>query len=74
MICADTKLIPTWRVGGRDAGVAYEVMQDVAARLRNGVQLTTDGHKPYLEAVEAAFGSDIDYAMRCGCRCGGSPV
>ncbi|MEX1129386.1 MAG: IS1 family transposase [Vicinamibacterales bacterium] len=63
VICADTKLIPTWRIGGRDAGVAYEVMQDVAARLRNRVQLTTDGHKPYLEAVEAAFGADIDYAM-----------
>lgn len=62
-ICADTKLIPTWRIGGRDAGVAYEVMQDVASRLRNRVQLTTDGHKPYLEAVESAFGVDINYAV-----------
>jgi hypothetical protein len=63
VICADTKLIPTWRIGSRDAGVAYEVMQDVASRLRHRVQLTTDGHKPYLETVEAAFGADIDYAM-----------
>jgi IS1 family transposase len=63
VICSDTKLIPTWRIGSRDAGVAYEIMQDVAGRLRHRVQLTTDGHKPYLEAVEAAFGADIDYAM-----------
>jgi IS1 family transposase len=63
VICADTKLIPTWMIGSRDAQSAYEFMQDVAARLRNRVQLTTDGHKPYLEAVEAAFGMDIDYAM-----------
>ncbi len=63
IICADTKLIPSWMVGSRDAESAYEFMQDVAGRLRNRVQLTTDGHKPYLEAVEAAFGADIDYAM-----------
>jgi IS1 family transposase len=63
IICADTKLIPSWMVGSRDAESAYEFMQDVAGRLRNRVQLTTDGHRPYLEAVEAAFGSDIDYAM-----------
>ncbi len=50
-------------VGSRDAGSAYEFMQDVAGRLRHRVQLTTDGHRPYLEAVEAAFGSEIDYAM-----------
>lgn len=50
-------------IGSRDGQSAYELMQDVAARLRNRVQLTTDGHKPYLEAVEAAFGMDIDYAM-----------
>jgi IS1 family transposase len=59
---ADTKLIATWVVGGRDAGTAYEFMQDVASRLRYRVQLTTDGHKPYLNAVEDAFGADIDYA------------
>ena len=60
---ADTKLIATWVVGGRDAGTAYEFMQDVASRLRYRVQLTTDGHKPYLAAVEDSFGADIDYAV-----------
>src|SRR5687767_2086191 len=60
---ADSKLILTWLVGSRDAGSAYEFMQDVAGRLRNRVQLTTDGHKPYLNAVEDAFGADIDYAV-----------
>ncbi len=62
-IDADTKLIPTWLVGSRDADSAYEFMQDVASRLRYRVQLTTDGHRPYLAAVEDAFGADIDYAM-----------
>jgi IS1 family transposase len=62
-LCADTKLIPSWTVGGRDAGTAYRFMHDLAARLRNRVQLTTDGHRAYLSAVESAFGSDIDYAM-----------
>lgn len=60
---ADTKLIASWLVGSRDAGSAYEFMQDVALRLRGRVQLTTDGHRPYLEAVEAAFGMDIDFAV-----------
>ena len=60
---ADTKLIATWLVGSRDAGSAYEFMQDVAGRLRGRVQLTTDGHKPYLNAVEDSFGADIDYAV-----------
>lgn len=62
-ICADTKIIPTWRVGGRDAGVAHELMMDLYPRLRRRVQLTTDGHKAYLSAVEDAFGIDVDYAM-----------
>ena len=62
-IDADTKLIPTWLVGSRDAASAYEFMQDVASRLRHRVQLTTDGHRPYLNAVEDAFGADIDYAV-----------
>ena len=53
----------SWLVGTRDAGAAYTFMMDVASRLRNRVQLTTDGHKPYLAAVEDAFGVDIDYAM-----------
>ena len=60
---ADSKLIVSYLIGGRDAGYANEFMQDVAGRLANRVQLTTDGHKPYLEAVEGAFGADIDYAM-----------
>lgn len=62
-ICADTKLVPSFLVGPRDSGVAYEFMQDLASRLANRVQLTTDGLKAYLEAVEAAFGSDIDFAQ-----------
>jgi hypothetical protein len=53
----------SWTVGNRDAGTAHVFMQDVAARLANRVQLTTDGHGPYLAAVEDAFGADIDYAM-----------
>jgi IS1 family transposase len=61
-IDADTKLIPSWLVGSRDTGTAYEFMCDVAGRMRGRVQLTTDGHKPYLLAVEGAFGADIDYA------------
>ncbi len=60
---ADSKLIVSYLVGGRDADYANEFMQDVAGRLANRVQLTTDGHKAYLEAVEGAFGADIDYAM-----------
>ena len=60
---AETKLVPCWRVGNRDGREAYHFMKDLASRLANRVQLTTDGHKAYLEAVEGAFGSDIDYAM-----------
>ena len=60
---ADTKLVPAWRVGDRDLATAYDFMHDLADRLTNQVQLTTDGHRPYLEAVESAFGVDIDYAM-----------
>ena len=62
-IDADTKLIPCWFIGGRDATCAYHFMHDLAARLATRVQLTTDGHKAYLSAVEDAFGSEIDYAM-----------
>jgi IS1 family transposase len=62
-IDAETKLVPCWRVGGRDGREAYHFMKDLASRLANRVQLTTDGHKAYLEAVEGAFGADIDYAM-----------
>lgn len=60
---ADSKLIISWLMGGRDAGYAHEFMQDVAERLSTRVQLTTDGHKAYLEAVEGAFGADVDYAQ-----------
>jgi IS1 family transposase len=59
----DTKLVPCWFVSSRDAGAANHFMHDLAGRLAHRVQLTTDGHKPYLTAVEDAFGSDIDYAM-----------
>ena len=60
---ADTKLIVSSMVGGRDAEYANAFMDDVASRLANRVQLTTDGHKAYLEAVEGSFGADIDYAQ-----------
>ncbi len=62
-LCADTKLVPSWMIGGRDAVAAYAFMHDLAGRLRNRVQLTTDGHRVYLDAVESAFGSEIDYSM-----------
>lgn len=62
-IDADTKLVPCWFVGTRDGGAAYHFIHDLKARLANRVQLTTDGHKAYLNAVEDAFGSEVDYAM-----------
>ncbi len=62
-ICADTKLMISWLVGERSAPYAKKFMDDLASRLAHRVQLTTDGHKPYLMAVEGAFGSEIDYAM-----------
>jgi IS1 family transposase len=62
-IDADTKLVPSYRVGSRDLGEAREFMQDLAGRLSHRVQLTTDGHKPYLAAVRGAFKGEIDYAM-----------
>jgi IS1 family transposase len=60
---AQSKLAVSWYVGGRDSEAAMIFMDDLAKRLANRVQLTSDGHKAYLEAVEGAFGSDIDYAM-----------
>lgn len=60
---AQTKLVPCWFVGPRDAGSAYHFMHDLKDRLAHRVQLTTDGHKPYLQAVEDAFGSEIDFAQ-----------
>jgi IS1 family transposase len=62
-ICADTKLVPCWRIGDRNAWAAQNFMHDLAKRLANRVQLTTDGHRVYLTAVELAFGTDVDYSM-----------
>ena len=60
---SDSKLIVSYLVGGRDSKYAIEFMDDVAKRLANRVQMTTDGHRAYLEAIEGAFGGDIDYAQ-----------
>jgi IS1 family transposase len=62
-LCADTKLVPAFFVGPRDADSANYIMRDVARRLTNRVQLTTDGFHCYLDAVDAAFPHGIDYAM-----------
>jgi IS1 family transposase len=60
---ADTKLLISWLVGGRDGEYAMAFMDDLRSRLVNRVQLTSDGHRAYLEAVEGAFGGDVDYAQ-----------
>jgi len=62
-IDADTKLVPAFMVGNRDGYTARVFIDDLAGRLANRVQLTTDGHRAYLDAVEGAFGSNVDYAM-----------
>lgn len=62
-ICADTKLVPSWQIGDRTSATAIELMDDLRSRLANRVQLTSDGHKAYVEAVEGAFGGDVDYAQ-----------
>jgi len=62
-IDADSKLILSYLVGGRDSDYAIAFMDDLRSSLANRVQLTSDGHRAYLEAVEGAFGGDIDYAM-----------
>ena len=62
-IDADTKLILSWYVGKRDADAAFEFIGDLAQRLAKPVQLTSDGHKPYLEVVEQSFGADINYEV-----------
>ncbi len=62
-ICADTKLAVAWLVGDRTPETALVFMEDLASRLRGRVQLTTDGYGAYLQAVEGAFGCEIDYAM-----------
>lgn len=60
---ADTKLIISWYVGNRDAESALDFMQDVKSRVANRIQLTTDGHKPYLKAVDTAFDGEVDFAQ-----------
>jgi IS1 family transposase len=62
-IDADTKLVASFMVGTRGSRTAKAFMDDLASRLANRVQLTTDGHRVYLQAVEDAFGPEIDYAM-----------
>jgi IS1 family transposase len=62
-IDADTKLVPSWRIGDRSGATATEFVCDLSGRLANRVQVTSDGHRAYLEAVEAGFGADVDYAQ-----------
>jgi len=62
-IDGDSKLLVSYMVGGRDAEFALMLMDDLRGRLANRVQLTTDGHRAYLQAVEEAFGADVDYGM-----------
>jgi len=62
-LCADTKLICSWKIGTRGASAAYALMHDLAGRMAHRIQLTTDGHRVYADAVDSAFGCDIDYAM-----------
>lgn len=60
---ADSKLVPSWRLGQRDLITAKEFIGDVAARLRHRVQITTDAHRPYLQAIEDEFGCEVDYSQ-----------
>jgi IS1 family transposase len=62
-IDAETKLVPCWMLGSRDLGTATEFIRDLASRLATRIQLTADGHKPYVNAVEDAFGADVDFAQ-----------
>jgi IS1 family transposase len=62
-IDADSKLMLSYLCGGRDASWAKKFMEDLASRLTTRIQITTDGHRAYAEAVEGAFGMDVDYAM-----------
>ena len=62
-IDADTKLVPSWLIGNRSAICAREFIADLKGRLAHRVQLTSDGYHQYLQAVEAAFGDDVDYAI-----------
>ena len=65
--------VPCWFIGTRDAGAAYHFIHDLKTRLATRVQLTTDGHKTYLNAVEDAFGADVDYAMLVKIYCNEQP-
>lgn len=60
---AETKLVPSWLVGDRSGAMAIEFVCDLSKRLANRVQVTSDGHRAYLEAIEAGFGADVDYAQ-----------
>ena len=60
---ADTRFVPSWHIGSRDGDAVRWFVADLAARLANRVQITRDGHKAYLEAIEESFGADVDYAM-----------
>jgi len=62
-IDADTKLVPCWALGNRDLRTARRFVDDLASRLSNRVRITSDGHRPYVEAIESAFGSDVDYSI-----------
>jgi len=62
-IDADTKLVPCWLIGKRDPASARDFIEDLASRLANRIQLTSDGLKIYIKAVDKAFGEDIDYAQ-----------
>jgi hypothetical protein len=62
-ICPDTKLIPSWLVANRSEAAAEAFMRDLASRVNHRIQITTDGHKGYIDAVEGVFGMDVDYAM-----------
>jgi len=62
-IDADSKLIPSWLIGNRDLETATAFLEDLAGRLSNRIQLTTDGHKMYIDAVERSFGKDVDFSQ-----------
>jgi IS1 family transposase len=72
-IDAETKLIPSFIVGKRNAANAYWLMKDLESRLANRVQLTTDGFRPYVDAVDSTFGSSVDFAMLVKTYAGDEP-
>ena len=62
-LCADTKLVPTWRVGDRSGETALDLLSDLRDRIPHRFQFTTDGHRPYIEASDGTFAGDVDHAM-----------